>query len=271
MFNIGFGSVVLQSPPGIEAKFALARQQRGQFIEFYYKEMDQAGWGPQQWQEIRTLSANYRLAVTYHLPWNNALSDLGHYDIEAGSKQLRSMLDRGHAIGAKFMILHLGAYPAGEPRLKVLGRVLCMIESVVPQLAEQQATLCLENNTALYTQKAIGCSVFEFDTIFDRLRSPQVGMCLDTGHAHVSGCLMEMTDVMAPHIRYVHLHDNHGDRDEHRAPGLGSIDWAKWYQKLVVLPHQPWVMLEYPREDGYSQTIDHLRQAEAACANQQQA
>ncbi len=264
MLQIGFGSVLVGADAGIAPKFELTRQLGGQFIEFYYQEMDEAGYGPTEWREIGRLSAAHGLPVTYHLPWDGEANDLGRYDGQEGVRRLDRMMDTGFAIGAKYMILHLGAYPLGEPRLPVLERVLGMAEAVIPRLAQAGAVLCLENNTALYTRHAIGCSVFEMDTAFARIRSPHVGMCLDTGHAHVNGCLMEMTEVMAPHIRYVHLHDNDGVRDAHQAPGLGNVNWPAWYAKLAVLPQSPWVMFEYPRAEGYANTIEAIRAAEGA-------
>lgn len=268
MLPIGFGSVLLQAPEGLEAKFEWTRRFGGQFIEFYYEEMDKAGYGGERLREICRLSQKHALPVAYHLPWDAPADDLGSYDEAEGVRRLHAMLERGFAIGAKRMILHLGAYPAGERRLSALCRVRRIVEGAIPRLAAKDAVLCLENNTSLYTPNAIGTSVFEWDTVFGGLRSPHVGMCLDTGHAHVGGCLMEMTRVLAPYIRYVHLHDNDGVRDSHRAPGMGTIDWDAWYRALVALPRRPWVMFEYPRADGFAPAIEGIRHAEAAALNE---
>ncbi|MDO4740219.1 MAG: sugar phosphate isomerase/epimerase family protein, partial [Eubacteriales bacterium] len=188
--------------------------------------------------------------------------DLGQYFPEEGEARLLEMMRPGFRIGARFLILHLGAYPPGERRLAVLGRIREIVRRTIPALAEHAAVLCLENNTSLYTPNAVGCSVFEWDVLFDGLDSPHVAMCLDTGHAHVNGCLPEITRVMKNRIRYIHLHDNDGVRDSHRAPGMGSIDWAAWYPMLAALPREPWVMFEYPRADGYAKAIADIRLAE---------
>jgi len=261
MLQIGFGSVLLRAPGGIEPKFERTRALGGQFIEFYYQEMDEAGLGEPEYREIRRLSAAYGLPVTYHLPWHDPTDDLGQYEEGKGRKHLLHMMERGHAIGARYMVLHMGAYPKDKPRLVTLERVLRIVEGVIPTLVEWEAILCLENNTTLYTPNAIACSAFEMDTAFHRIHSPYVGMCLDTGHAHVNGCLMEMTDILASHIQYVHLHDNDGVADQHRAPGLGNIDWETWYRKLVLLPGSPWIMFEYPFNEGFERTIQDIRSA----------
>jgi sugar phosphate isomerase/epimerase len=61
-----------------------------------------------------------------------------------------------------------------------------------------------------------------------------IGVCLDVGHAHlaegVPAALAELSDL----IRSAHLHDNHGERDEHLWPGEGTIDFP---QALAALKH----------------------------------
>lgn len=264
MLKIGFGSVHMQAPEGLESKFEWTKTLGGQFIEYYYEEMDRGGYGPAEFARLRALSEEHGIPLTYHISWHKAEDDLGRYSLGEGKARLLEMMERGFAIGARFLILHLGAYPQGEHRLCALERVREIVRGVIPALEEHSAVLCLENNTAVYTPDAIGVSVFEWDTLFSGLESPHVGMCLDTGHAHVNGCLLEMTRVLGRHIRYIHLHDNNGVQDSHRAPGLGSIDWAKWYPMLAELPYEPWVMFEYPRADGYAHSIADIRRAEAA-------
>lgn len=264
MLHIGFGSVLVQAPQGARAKFEWTKNLGGQFIEYYYEEMERDGYGDQEYALLRALSAEFALPLTYHISWHKDEDDLGRYSIEEGAAQLLKMMQPGFKIGARFLILHLGAYPGGEKRLAVLERVREIVRRVIPALEENCAVLCLENNTAIYTPGAIGVSVFEWDTLFTGLDSPHIGMCLDTGHAHVNGCLNEITRTMGKKIRYIHLHDNNGVLDSHRAPGLGSIDWASWYPMLADLPADPWVMFEYPRADGFAQTIADIRRTEEA-------
>ena len=262
MLPIGFGSVHMQAPEGIEPKFEWTKRHGGQFIEFYYQEMEEAGYGEAEYALVRTLSEQHGLPLTYHISWHKPEDDLGRYSVEDGEKALLKMMQPGFAIGARFLILHLGAYPQGVKRLHVLSRVRDIVRRVIPALESHSAMLCLENNTALYTPGAIGVSVFEWDTLFDGLDSPHIGMCLDTGHAHVNACLKEMTRVMGEKICYIHLHDNDGVHDSHRAPGMGCIDWAEWYPLLAQLPCKPWVMFEYPFADGVAKTISDIRLAE---------
>ena len=59
----------------------------------------------------------------------------------------------------------------------------------------------------------------------DDLESPGMGVCLDVGHANLTGDAMEAIETCSGHIVTTHLHDNRGKRDEHLVPGEGAIDW----------------------------------------------
>jgi sugar phosphate isomerase/epimerase len=53
-----------------------------------------------------------------------------------------------------------------------------------------------------------------------------VGICLDFGHAHLEGDLVEAIETVSEHLVAVDLHDNRGRFDEHLVPFEGTIDWA---------------------------------------------
>ena len=64
----------------------------------------------------------------------------------------------------------------------------------------------------------------------DETRLSGLRFNFDIGHAHLSDgpeeeriekCFEPMRDLVAS----IHLHDNHGDKDEHLAPYAGTIDW----------------------------------------------
>ena len=75
-----------------------------------------------------------------------------------------------------------------------------------------------------------------------------VGFCFDIGHAHMMGTVEEAFNLMKPHIRTTHLHDNQKDRDAHLWPGEGSIDWAQATELLRTAPHVPALCLEIEGE-----------------------
>ena len=49
-----------------------------------------------------------------------------------------------------------------------------------------------------------------------------IAVCFDTGHAHISGGVAQQLAELKPHIRSAHIHDNHGEKDEHLWPAPGT-------------------------------------------------
>jgi sugar phosphate isomerase/epimerase len=71
-----------------------------------------------------------------------------------------------------------------------------------------------------------------------------VGVCLDTGHAHITVGVKEAIATLGNRIATVHIHDNHGLRDEHLWPGDGTIDWPAVTEQLNALAQPPAAVLE---------------------------
>jgi len=68
-----------------------------------------------------------------------------------------------------------------------------------------------------------------------------IGMTFDFGHANTLGKVNEFLPLISQ-ANHIHIHDNHGERDEHLALGEGTIDWnavgggiAKHYNGIVVV------------------------------------
>ena len=53
-----------------------------------------------------------------------------------------------------------------------------------------------------------------------------VGICLDFGHAHLDGDVIDAVETVSEHLIATHLHDNRGRHDDHLLPFDGTIDWA---------------------------------------------
>jgi sugar phosphate isomerase/epimerase len=81
-------------------------------------------------------------------------------------------------------------------------------------------------------------------TILDMGHLDRVGVCLDLGHAHLTVGIAEAIATLGRHIASVHVHDNHGIKDEHLWPGDGSIDWPLTVEALKTLPTAPATVLE---------------------------
>ena len=88
--------------------------------------------------------------------------------------------------------------------------------------------------------------------ILDATVMTRVGICLDTGHAHLARALEGMVAVLAPFLCMIHAHDNRASADEHLPPGEGSIDWMPLASGLKAAHFHGLVVLELAgsREPG---------------------
>ena len=71
-----------------------------------------------------------------------------------------------------------------------------------------------------------------------------IGVCLDVGHAHLGDGVAAAVTELKPLLRSSHLHDNHGERDEHLWPGDGTLAWDAVFEGLKAAPQAPAGVLE---------------------------
>lgn len=81
-------------------------------------------------------------------------------------------------------------------------------------------------------------------TILDLGHLNSTRVCLDLGHAHIDPGVNEAIGVLGNRISAVHVHDNHGIKDEHLWPGEGTIDWPAAAKALNDLAEPPIAVLE---------------------------
>ncbi len=79
----------------------------------------------------------------------------------------------------------------------------------------------------------------------------EVGLALDTGHAHISNSPHAETLAAGHNLFTTHVHDNNGRADSHLPPGSGTIDWEAWIEALDEIEYRGPIVLE---------CIRHLRE-----------
>lgn len=172
-----------------------------------------------------------------HGPWRYPPRDETKDDrAERLEKMKRSI--RGAAIlGASYWVIHpimpfgvtdLVTNQASETRALNLE----FMQKLLPTAKDEGITVCPENmpfpDFSLSSPAAIA-------DLVEEINDPAFAMCLDTGHANI--CKDWHTPAQAitefGHlIKTLHVHDNHGRRDEHLAPFYGTIDWRAFSQAI---------------------------------------
>lgn len=101
------------------------------------------------------------------------------------------------------------------------------VTSLAREAARHGITVVLEN----LWHSSYASSVAPILEILARVPEPNVGICLDAGHAHLAGRrVADEIRTAGQALRDTHFHDNRGPQgntfpDQHLPPGLGTIDW----------------------------------------------
>lgn len=82
------------------------------------------------------------------------------------------------------------------------------------------------------------------------LHYPDLGICFDTGHAHLMSSVHQAFGVLEDRICSTHVHDNKRDRDAHLWPGQGTIEWSQTMQSLRSAPRTPALLLEIEGDES---------------------
>jgi sugar phosphate isomerase/epimerase len=93
------------------------------------------------------------------------------------------------------------------------------------------------------------------------LEAPGIGICLDVGHAFLLGDVADAIETCSGHIVTTHLHDNHGKRDDHLAPGDGGIDWAAALMSLQKVGYDGTWLFEVANTASPAAVLDKVARA----------
>ena len=109
-------------------------------------------------------------------------------------------------------------------------------------------------------------TVAEVLSITEPVGSPAMGVCLDSGHAHLSGLSVgDMIRQLGPKLRETHFHDNRGHADFHQPVGIGTIDWIDVLAALEEISFPFPIIFEWP--GTYWLDTDFERMAEGFYRN----
>lgn len=118
------------------------------------------------------------------------------------------------------------------------------LHTIAQYAAPREVSFALENTSSGYTREPT-----RLVELITDLGDPNVGICIDTGHRNVIGDPVEALRVAGGHLITVHLHDNHGEQDEHLLPGLAGIDWKGVVGALREIEYPGVFMYELSRSE----------------------
>jgi sugar phosphate isomerase/epimerase len=165
--------------------------------------------------------------VSFHAPFADQIDITSPDDRlrEAAVVELISACRAASLLGAEHMVLHPGPERAGRPPqeefFQRMRHAATSLDRVAAFCCEVRVHLLLEN---MLPHLLFG-NVSDMMFLLGEIKTCNVGACLDTGHARLSGDLDGVFHKLSSHLQMVHISDNLGDWDAHLLPGEGSIDW----------------------------------------------
>jgi sugar phosphate isomerase/epimerase len=157
--------------------------------------------------------------------------------------EIKRAIEVAEYLPFRFLVQHVGRTDeADDPRK--FEAALSSIEHLRAFARPLGVTLLVENTpNDLATPERL-------KELLQALHYPDLGICFDTGHAHIMSTVHQALGVLADRVCSTHVHDNQGDRDSHLWPGQGTIDWTQTMQSLAAAPQAPAVLLEVEGEEG---------------------
>lgn len=182
----------------------------------------------------------------------------GHLDLDmeltepADVDILKRWLDLFHGVGVKAAVLHAtGAYD--QPYEQQLELRSAAIRQLLDHIRGTDMTICLEN---LFSKPMIRTADGILELIEACGGSEQLGICLDIGHLHrvrshglTEQTATEFIQKAGKRLKALHIHDNHGDLDDHLFPFTDKgLDWKEFMQALSVSGYKGLFNLEIHTE-----------------------
>jgi sugar phosphate isomerase/epimerase len=149
-------------------------------------------------------------------------------------EELQSTVRFAAELGGDVVVAHVGEIvpPENQPptsqaslRQEAFGHALDSFARCAPVAADCGVRICVEN-VQLRPNEVI-TSFTDHLRLVDAIGQPSVVCALDTGHANVNGGIQPCIKAFGPRLQHIHLHDNHGEKDEHLEVGKGSIRFAE--------------------------------------------
>jgi sugar phosphate isomerase/epimerase len=148
--------------------------------------------------------------------------------------ELKRVIDVANDLPYARLILHMGgSRETADPRKR--DAAFSSLEHLVLHARHAGITICVEN-----TLSEMGDPAY-LRAFVDETRLTGLRFNFDIGHAHLAE-LPEAERIeksFAPLrelVSSVHLHDNHGEKDEHLPPHDGTIDWPAAIKTLQSAP-----------------------------------
>jgi sugar phosphate isomerase/epimerase len=155
--------------------------------------------------------------------------------------EARAALEIARAVPYRYLIIHLGLAQQQNPGPddNVREQAKRSVQELHDAADGTGVSLALE---VIPNHLATAESLVRM--IEDELDLPDIGICLDFGHAFIMGDLVDTIETASGQILTTHVHDNLGKTDDHLAPFDGKIDWTAAMMVIQKIGYEGTLLFE---------------------------
>ena len=187
-------------------------------------------------------------SYSFHAPFANHI-DITSLNADQRNLALQEILKAAEAaaiLKVRYFVIHPGPEHEQTPQLPCAERLQRMQNAA--STLDKVARHCLELGIGCVLENKLPHLLFggtsDILWILGAMTAINVGTCLDTGHAYLSGDLYNVMHKLSGHLQMIHANDNSGNYDDHNAPGEGNIDWKRLLTELSQIEFHGGFILE---------------------------
>lgn len=181
---------------------------------------------------LRSLSESYSLKYSVHAPFADInIASPSDFMLRAMLKRLEKSIASANSLDAYMWVFHPGLktgismfYPNAD---WIQNRETARLLSKIAY--DYGVKIAIENVPEPYPFIMKG--IVEFEKFYSEIGEP-IGLALDVGHANLNGQMEQFLENFADKIVHMHVHDNHGQEDQHLGVGYGTVNWEKFANSL---------------------------------------
>jgi sugar phosphate isomerase/epimerase len=146
--------------------------------------------------------------------------------------ELKRVIDVAEDLPFSRLILHMGgSRETADPRKR--DAAFSSLEHLILHAKHVGVTICVENTTSEMGEPSY------LRSFVDETRLTGLRFNFDVGHANLADGpeeerIVKSFEPLKDLIASAHIHDNHGEKDEHLAPYDGNIDWPAALKLLAT-------------------------------------
>lgn len=200
---------------------------------------------------------------SFHAPFADQI-DITALDSDHRNYSLGEILRAAEAAAmmeVRWFVIHPGPeqsyWPPADERFRRLENAADVLNQIAHRCSELGIGFVLEN---MLPHLLFG-NTSDMLWLMGALEVVNVGTCLDTGHAYLSGDIHKIMYKLSGHLQMIHANDNRGTYDDHLSPGDGYIDWKEFLAELSKTGFHGGFILELAGDREASAILADARRA----------